>query len=769
MSLRFRIVLIGLLTALACGGGAMLIGEMQLRRLVDSNQDSAYYERLHTIHSQLAALDERLNKTGMQRAYAAEFHRLALTRLQHSFAQTTDHAANRPIIIDASDQVVLGSDRPESQFLANDTEVQQLRAQGFDGQRWLVINGRQTWLRCHYFEPWDWHIAYLVPQSVYYADVYQFRLRFGGLMLILVLVAIAVMAWLIRRSLKPINGLITAATAMAEGDLEHRLPDARRDELGILTKAFADMRQAVTSQMAKQLKEIDERMAAEQALRESETQLATTLDSIGDAVIATDARGQIQRINPTASTLCEHPVDTAVGQHLRDVFCLETDDDNQPAIDWLEAVLQEGRSFILPDHGQLVTPSGKRIPVTNSVAPIRQVDGSISGCVLVFRDISAQAELEEQLRQSQKMDAVGQLAGGIAHDFNNMLGAIQGAGDLLGAKHQEDQRSRHLIDLIITACERAADLTAKLLAFSRKGKVESTPVDMHQLIRQTCDMLSRTIDKRIIIELELDADPATAAGDPSLLQNALLNLGINARDAMPEGGVLTFGCQRLRLGPDDYPQLSPGHYLSVSVSDTGSGIPQDIQERIFEPFFTTKEAGKGTGLGLAAVYGTVREHEGHINLTSVESHGTTFTLLLPCSSDHSKKDSSGHFLSATIKGRVLLVDDEELFRSVTRHLLEDAGMEVVEAADGEAGLAAYRDEGERLDLVIVDMVMPRLDGAALFKRIRAINPEAKVILMSGFLGDARVDELRSQGLFDFLPKPTARKDLVVALGRALSP
>jgi nitrogen-specific signal transduction histidine kinase/ActR/RegA family two-component response regulator len=395
------------------------------------------------------------------------------------------------------------------------------------------------------------------------------------------------------------------------------------------------------------------------------------------------------------------------------------------------------------------------------------------GVVLVFRDITEQSRLEEQLRQSQKMDSIGQLAGGVAHDFNNMLGGIIGSAELLATRIGEDEKCSKFVTMIIDTAERAANLTGKLLAFSRKGKVLSSPVNIHGVIVDTIAILERSIDKRITIVHDLAAPHPIVIGDPSQIENAILNLGVNAGYAMPTGGTLILSTEEVVFGEDDCREsgfsLSPGPFIRITVQDEGVGMPPEVLERIFEPFFTTRGVGEGTGLGLSAVYGTVKNHHGAVHVESEEGQGTRVCLDLPCAVHSDAPDGEeGQEEVHSGSGHILVVDDEAVIRMTSGTLIRDLGYEVTLAEDGEEALDLYRQDQERFDLVILDMVMPKLNGTDTFRRLRELDSDARVLISSGFTRDAGIGDLRDEGLLGFIKKPYRRSELSQVLSEILA-
>lgn len=386
-------------------------------------------------------------------------------------------------------------------------------------------------------------------------------------------------------------------------------------------------------------------------------------------------------------------------------------------------------------------------------------------------DVTVQKRMEDQIRQTQKMDIIGQLAGGVAHDFNNMLTAILGSAELMERHVKDNSAALKLLGSIQQAANRSAELTGQLLAFSRKGQKNTVQVRIDTTIHDVISLLERTIDKKITLETRLAAKNTCVTGDPALLQNALLNLGVNARDAMPKGGVITFATENVELD-SEYCRFSaftiiPGTYIEISVSDTGVGITKEIIQRMFEPFFTTKEVGKGTGLGLAAVYGTITDHQGCINVYSEPGVGTVFKLYLPLS-DVKKTEVSSIDKPIHGSGGVLLVDDEEILRTVGQAILEDLGYRVYLAEDGEQALEVYAQKKKDISLVILDMLMPRMGGKETLVRLMERYPDVRVLISSGFHREGTVDELVRLGAMGFLRKPYLRQELGKAVAGAIA-
>jgi CheY-like chemotaxis protein len=365
--------------------------------------------------------------------------------------------------------------------------------------------------------------------------------------------------------------------------------------------------------------------------------------------------------------------------------------------------------------------------------------------------------MELQLRQSQKMEAIGHLAGGVAHDFNNLLTVINGCCDLLRGTESLPEDGALLIDEIHNAGERATNLTRQLLAFSRKTMLQSRILSLNSLVADFRKLLGRLIGEDILIETVLHSTPATVHVDPGQLEQILMNLVVNARDAMPHGGTITIGTRDVFLDEEyvqQHAEVNVGRYVVLSVGDTGSGMDKETLARIFEPFFTTKPVGKGTGLGLAMVYGIVKASGGHATVESEPGRGTTFHLYFPAVDEPEGASSIQSLLTKTMgRETVLLVEDEAGVRRLARQALEARGYYVLEAADGEAALAVSRQHTGTIDLLLSDVVMPRMSGRELSQQLAATHPNTRVIFTSGYTDDAIVRHGLQQAESDFLQKP----------------
>jgi signal transduction histidine kinase len=425
-------------------------------------------------------------------------------------------------------------------------------------------------------------------------------------------------------------------------------------------------------------------------------------------------------------------------------------------------------------HGDeiVVHTSGGRDPVHLMVSgsPLRDAAGAISGAALVYHDVTTSRETERKLQQAQKLDAIGKLTGGVAHDFNNMLTVITGTTETLVAGLANQPDLLNVAALIDQAAERCTELIQHLLAFARKQPLQPRNVDINSIIVDVAKLLRPTLGEQIEIASILEKEVTTAHIDPSQLANSLLNMAINARDAMPNGGKLLLETRNVVLDEAyarENEDVRPGPYVMLAVSDTGTGMPAEVRDKVFEPFFTTKEVGKGSGLGLSMVYGFVKQSGGHIKIYSEEGHGTTIKLYLPPADGQAETTASATAAVAGGSETILVVEDDALVRNFVIAQLHGLGYKTVAAADGRAALA-YVESGKSFDLLFTDIVMPGgLTGRQLAEEVAKRRPGTKVLYTSGYTDNAIVHHGRlDQGVL-LLTKPYRSSQLARMVRLAL--
>ena len=401
---------------------------------------------------------------------------------------------------------------------------------------------------------------------------------------------------------------------------------------------------------------------------------------------------------------------------------------------------------------------GTPIEVETTIAPVRDASGTIIHYVGVERDITEQLRTESQLRQAQKMEAIGTLAGGVAHDFNNILAVIMGLGNLMQMDIDPNDRNKPYIDQIVLSSEKAADLTQSLLAFSRKQRITLEPHNVGDVVTSMTKLLKRLLPEDIELKLDLADKDAVALLDVSQMDQVLMNLSTNARDAMPKGGTLTIRTEKTKLDRKfrkTHGFGKPGEYVHLSVSDTGMGMDEKTTARIFDPFFTTKEVGKGTGLGLASVYGIVRQHNGYITVTSALLKGTTFDIYLPLVEAPVETEPAA---GADVTGgseTILVLEDDRAVRNMIVRILTSQGYATLEASNGDDAIRVYNEHKDTVRLILLDVVMPGKNGREVFDEIARIEPGVKAIFMSGYAGDIVVEKGVQKDRVDFLQKPVS--------------
>ena len=506
----------------------------------------------------------------------------------------------------------------------------------------------------------------------------------------------------------------------------------------------------------------------ERKLRESERRYATTLSSIGDAVIATDPSGRVTFMNPVAEKLTGWNLAEASETSLKSVFNICNEETRVIAANPIDRVLTERVIVGLANHTVLISRDGNEVPIEDCAAPIFDDHGMLSGAVLVFRDVSAARRANDQLRHSQKMEAVGQLAGGIAHDFNNMLTIILNYTELLLNSAGLDHPWSAFLTEIQRAGMRSSDLTRQLLTFCRQQPVETQIVDLNQAVQRTEQMLRRLIGENIELTVRLQPNLGNVCIDTGQLERILVNLCINARDAMGAQGQLLIETANVEVGAGEILNLPPGSYRNLRVKDNGSGIPFAIRDRIFEPFFTTKEPGKGTGLGLASVYGIVQQCGGCITFESTIGQGTRFIVYLPAAAGSTATDSRpGNFPFPGGRETILLVEDESTVRKLSRHILCECGYTVLEAENGAEAIEIARQHADRIDLVVTDIVMPIMGAKKMLQLIYPYLRSHKVILLSGYSDEDHVTEPGSPLTTTFIQKPFSIAELTKTVRRVL--
>ena len=501
--------------------------------------------------------------------------------------------------------------------------------------------------------------------------------------------------------------------------------------------------------------DITERKRLEDLLTESEERYRRLFETASDGIVLLEKNeGHITHINPAAEKMLGHSEEECIGKKLQDIgVSLDMND--------FSAIMQTlNKSGIINyDDVTVKTKSGQDI-----YADIYMVDRArLAQCNI--RDVTKHKKLEEQLRQAQKMEAVGLLAGGIAHDFNNILSAIVGYGSLLQTKMNSDDPLRENVDQILVSADRAAEVTHSLLAFSKKQVLNPKPININAMIKRLEKLLSRLIGEDIELRTNCTDKDLISMADAGQIEQVLLNLVTNARAAMPHGGQLTLDTQLVELD-DSFIRVhgygEPGMFAVISVSDTGIGMDKETMAKIFEPFFTTKDAEKGAGLGLAMAYGIIKQHNGYINVYSEPESGTTFRIYLPAIESAAEVFVKPAIEPLPSNGNetILVAEDDGALRKLFSTILQAYGYKVILAKDGEDAIRKFMDNKDKIQLLMLDMIMPKKSGKEVYDKIKQMRPDVKILFSSGYTADRIDKDSMLKGGFDFIMKPVSPKDLL---------
>ncbi len=510
-------------------------------------------------------------------------------------------------------------------------------------------------------------------------------------------------------------------------------------------------------------RDITDRKKIDEALRSSESFVQNILETVDEGFIVIDRDFRILSANRAYLSQVKTPMGEVISKHCYEVShrkikaCHEIGEDCP-----VKRTFETGN----PQTSLHIHYDKNNDPIYTEIKsyPLKDASGNTVSAIEIVNNITERKKLEEQLRHSQKMEAIGQLAGGIAHDFNNILTAVTGYGSLMKAKMNEDDPLRNYLDQMLDSAKRAANLTRGLLAFSRKQSISFRPENLNRVIGNVEKFLQRIIGEDIELKVSLAEKDLVVMADSGQIEQILVNLATNAKDAMPDGGQLLISTGSAELGQDfikshGYGQL--GSYALITVTDTGEGIDEHSRERIFEPFYTTKEVGKGTGLGLSIVYGIVKQHSGYITCYSELGHGTTFRIYLPAVVRVVPgRESDVHLPVPGGSETILVAEDDVTVRSLVREILQQYGYRVIEAVDGDDAIKRFAEHRSRVKLLILDVIMPKKNGKEVYLALRRDHPGVKVLFTSGYTADILSRKGVLEDSRDFIAKPISSSELL---------
>ena len=496
--------------------------------------------------------------------------------------------------------------------------------------------------------------------------------------------------------------------------------------------------------------DVTESVEARKELSSKEERLKLLFDSANDAIFISSTRGRVIQVNPAAESMTGYSADELAGMTIHDLFDVEDRELSLRQFAWMK------RGNRVHFESTFISAGGGRVDVDISGSVVKSGDQNL--LINIVRDITERKRFLSRLTQTQKLESLGVMAGGISHDFNNILEGIIGAGELAQENARGNEELSAYIDVILSSANRGARLIKHLLSYARQSELESEIVDLNQIAEEAKGFLAHTIDKRIHLRIDLDPDLAPITGDPSRLQQAIVNLALNSQDAMPDGGEILIRTRNFSVDERfarDHPGISPGSYVELLVEDSGLGIEPEILPRVFDPFFTTKSRGEGTGLGLAMVYSTVASHGGIIDLRSRPDEGTEAHIYLPAHGIELETFEK-HVPLERMDGNdrtVMIIDDEDVIQTVLGEILLQLGYKVVRAKTGKEALEMLTENDERVDVILLDMIMPGLSGGETFQRLSEYWPEIPVVVVTGYADEKKTQKMLENGLAGFIEKP----------------
>lgn len=613
----------------------------------------------------------------------------------------------------------------------------------------------------------DWLSVVVIPERDFTEQIIaNTRLT---ILIIFAALGIAIIAGIItaRWITRPILEINESAKALAAGDWQQEVTADRKDEVGELARSFNRMADQLRSAFTTLEERIEEQQAVEKALRISEEKYRTLVEAADDGIVLTNMNLEVIFHNEAYARNLGY-----TEEEIKDVDPLSTihPDDFPRLMAETDNLLQSGSMTF---EYRVRHKDGQWAHRLAKSAVIYDKDHNPESILTISHDMTVRKALEDQVQQQERLSAIGQLAAGIAHDFNNILSSIMLYADILIHLPDMPEKGQKHADTISKQSQRAANMVQQILDFSRRTPLDRHLVDLVYLLKELMLLTERTFPENIRVSLSHSAERHLADIDPTRMQQVFMNLMLNARDAMPAGGELFLALEAVTIYPDSYPHLatlSPGRWQKITVTDTGRGIPESHQAHLFEPFFTTKEPGQGTGLGLAQVYGIVQLHGGVIDVYSLEGQGTTFIIFLPIPEKTAELTAARPTTSDLQSGKgetILVVEDDEATREAVVFSIESLNYRVLVATNGREALAVLEESAAEISLIVSDMMMPQMGGEEFLRAMQARGIRIPTIILSGYLPEKDLDELRGLGMSDWISKPPELRTLANALARNL--
>lgn len=726
----------------------LLVADIRLTQILDKSQEAVFNEKIDTIWNTLDRSHDRLKKTGLIDTYFEDFQDSALDALKSAHYKVQDHSIF-PFIIDLKGRIILHPVHPRGMKAMDQMRLSPLMLTEKQGEFEHRISGEENWTVFRQFPQWEWVIAYTIPLGVKYADVNNFNqtlVKIMGGISLLVLVALSVV---VTRFIRPIVNLTAISSQIAAGHLDQTIDLGGRDEIGTLARSFALMRDSIKQQIM--------------ALKTEKNRADNILEGTNAGTWDWDIKTGQMVVNERWAQIMGACVDD-LEQISYQVWEDSIHPDDLPYVkEEIDRHFKEKTEYYASEFRQR-HKSGKWVWVaTHGKVVERYSDGTPVRMSGTHMDITDRKKLEVQLQQAQKMESIGNLAGGIAHDFNNLLFPIIGLSEMLQEDLPEGSPQHKHAKGIFTAGRRAGDLVKQILTFSRQTEHKMTKVRVQTILREVLKLIHSTIPSNIEIHHKIQQDCGAILADPTQIHQIAMNLITNAFHAVEEkNGAIDIELKQITLNDNELPDslLSPGQYIRLCVSDNGIGISQNIIHKIFEPYFTTKKQGKGTGLGLAVVYGIVKEHSGDIKVYSENGKGTSFSIYLPLMKKNDRIEAVDvEPEMVTGNEKILLVDDEAQVANLQGQILSRLGYQVTVKTSSIEALNVFKSETNAFDLVVSDMTMPKMTGDQLAEKLLSIRADIPIIICTGFSEKMNKIRAKEMGVKGFLMKPVTKLEM----------